>query len=88
MEFTLHTYVQPHAAHTIHAERLLVCDTEGAWYLWFGDGRGAVSVTDELAAWMLERPEMSRLHAPLHWFDIESLPLKVGMYDNERLVAD
>lgn len=88
MEFTLSSYVQPHAAHRTHPERLLVRDTGGDWFLWFGDGRGTVSITDELATWMLARPEMNRLTAPLHWFDIESLPLKVGMYDNERSVAD
>lgn len=88
MDFTLFTYVQPHATHVAHPERLLVRDTEGAWYIWFGDGQGAIGIEDDLALYMLGRPEMIHLHGPLHWFDIESLPLKVGMYDNERSVAD
>ena len=88
MDFTLHTYMQPHASHIVHPERLLMKDTQGAWYLWFGDGQGLISVDDELATFILDRPEMIRMYAPLHWFDIESLPLKVGMYDNERSVAD
>ena len=88
MDFTLHSYMQPHASHIVHPERLLMKDIEGAWYLWFGDGQDLISVTDELASFILDRPEMIRMHAPLHWFDVECLPLKVGMYDSERSVAD
>jgi hypothetical protein len=88
MDYTLHTYMQPHASHIVHPERLLMQDMQGAWYLWFGDDQGPIAVGHELARWILERPEMIRMHAPLHWFDLESLPLKVGTYDNERSVAD
>jgi hypothetical protein len=88
MEFSLHAYVQPHAAHEHHPERLLVQDTGGDWYLWFGDGRGTVAIAGDLARWIIGRPEMKQLHGPLHWFDLEALPLKVGLYDNERSVAD
>lgn len=88
MDFTLSTYVQPLASHVAHPERLLVRDQVGAWHLWFGDGQMMVSIPDDTAAWMLERPEMACLDAPHHWYDIECLPVKVGMYDNERSIAD
>lgn len=88
MDFTRSSYVQPRAAHVAHPERLIVRDTAGEWFLWFGDGRDTVGITDDLASWMLARPEMNRLHGPLHWFDIETLPLEVGTYDSERSVAD
>jgi len=90
MDFSLSTYVQPLASHMEHPERLLVRDQQGCWYLWFGDGQEMTGITDDLASWIAERPEMVRLAAPRHWFDIECLPLGVGMYDydNERSVAD
>ena len=61
MDYTLHTYMQPHASHIVHPERLLMKDMQGAWYLWFGDGQDTIAVTDELAAFILDRPEMIRL---------------------------
>jgi hypothetical protein len=88
MDFSLGTYVQPLASHVAYPERLLVRDQQGTWHLWFGDGRMMESIPDDTAFWMMERPEMACLDAPHHWFDIECLPLQVGMYDNERSVAD
>lgn len=88
MDFTLDTYVQPLASHAAHPERLLVRDQHGSWHLWFGDGQMMISVPDDTATWILERPEMVCLDTPLHWYDVECLPLEVGLYDNERSVAD
>ena len=88
MDFTLDTYVQPLASHIAHRERLLVRDQHGAWHLWFGNGQRMVDIPEATAAWMLDRPEMTCLEAPLHWYDVECLPLGVGLYDNERSVAD
>jgi hypothetical protein len=90
MDFSLGTYVQPLASHRENPERLLVRDQQGSWHLWFGDGQEMTSITEDLASWVFERPEMVRLVEPHHWFDTECLPIKVGLYDydNERSVAD
>lgn len=88
MDFSLGTYVQPIAAHIGNPERLLVRDQQGAWHLWFGDRQEMVSISSELASWVYERFEMTALPAPHHWFDVESLPAKVGTYDSEWSVAD
>jgi hypothetical protein len=88
MDFSLGSYVQPLASHVAYPERLLVRDQDGAWHLWFGDGQAMTSIPETTARWMLARPEIVRMDAPHYWYDIECLPLKVEMYDNERSVAD
>lgn len=90
MEASMNTYVQPVASHHHYAERLVVRDQNGQFYLWKGTGEAMVAIPDQLASWIMNRPELDLLASPNLWFDVESLPMAVEMYDydNERSVAD
>lgn len=68
-------YVQPIACHRQFTERLVLRDTAGRTFVWFGDGREMIEMPGSTAEWILSRPEMSQLQSPLLWFDPSSLPL-------------
>jgi len=69
------TYLRPIAHHRDAPERLLLKDETGAWFLWYGDGSELIDVSDELATWILERPEMIALGGHYMWFEHSSLPV-------------
>ena len=75
-------YVQPIASHEDYPERLLLRDGDDHWYLWRGDGQEIEPTSAELAAWVLDRPEMRLLPRPHMWFEVSCLPL------NPALVSD
>lgn len=69
-------YVQPVAQHTTHPERLLLRDAHGEWLLWTGQSdEEPVAIEPELAAYILDRPEIAALPAPRMWFSTADLPL-------------
>ncbi len=69
------TYLRPVAHHRDASERLLLKDETGAWFLWHGDGSDLADVSDQLANWILARPEMIALGGPFMWFEHSSLPV-------------
>ncbi len=69
------TYLRPIAHHRDATERLLLKDEAGAWFLWHGDGSELIDVSDQLAGWILTRPEMVALSGPVMWFAPSSLPV-------------
>ncbi len=69
------TYLRPIAHHRDAPERLLLKDEAGVWFLWQGDGSELVDVSDQLALWILTRPEMVALSGPYMWFAPSSLPV-------------
>jgi hypothetical protein len=71
-------YVQPIASHLQFPERLLLRDSMGQYYLWFGDGQDMETIPTSLAEWLVSRSEMALLHSPMLWFDTSSLPLSAA----------
>ncbi len=69
------SYLWPVAHHRDAPERLLLRDALGTWVLWFGDGTALAEMPDDLARWILARPEMVMLGADLVWFEHSSLPV-------------
>ncbi|MDQ3541002.1 MAG: hypothetical protein M3440_09965 [Chloroflexota bacterium] len=71
------SYVCPVACHRDIAERLLVKDLSGSWFLWMGDDTATepVDVPHDLARWIAARPEMVALDPRGMWFAISSLPV-------------
>lgn len=88
MDSTLRAYIQPVASHIDHPERLLVQDQNGTFLLWHGNGDAMVEIPSLLAAWIVDRPEIQPLPSPRLWYDVESLPMAIEMYDSEWSVAD
>lgn len=68
-------YLRPVAHHRDAPERLLLKDETGAWFLWFGDGSELIDVSDQLASWILNRPEMTSFGGQDLWFEHSSLPV-------------
>lgn len=76
MNFVDQRYVQPIAQHVAHPERLLLRGERNGWFLWAGQlDEDVVAIEPALAAYILNRPEMSRLSHPRMWFSTEDLPL-------------
>lgn len=71
-------YVQPVASHRQHPERLLLRDSLGEWFIWFGDGREIETIPAPTAMWMASRPEMYQLQSPMLWFDPSTLPVSAA----------
>lgn len=70
-------YVCPVACHRDISERLLLTDSDGAWFLWMGDETATepIGVSHRLARWIAARPEMVALDPEAMWFDVSSLPV-------------
>jgi hypothetical protein len=88
MDSSLSTYVQPLASHARFPERLVVRDHTGTFHLWLGNGDLMSEIPAALASWIIERPEMLPLPLPRLWYDVETLPMAIEMYDSEWSVAD
>ena len=70
-------YVQPMAQHVAHPERLLLRDQRDQWFLWAGQlDEEVVAIEPELAAYILNRPEIAPLPLPRMWFATDDLPLE------------
>ena len=71
-------YLQPVAVHGADVTRMIACDPDGGWWLWWGDhsAQPLEPIPEVLASWMLCRAEMQLLPLPRLWFPRDALPVQ------------
>lgn len=77
----LERYMQPIAVHRTHAERLLLHDDQGNWYLWSGEaGADPIEIPQMLGHYLMIRRELDVL-APHQrmWFVVDDLPVRADI---------
>lgn len=75
---TFQRYMQPVAIHRRHAERLILLDDHGDWYLWVGEeGAEPIEIPHCMAHYLMGRREMHRLDPwQQMWFVLADLPVR------------